>query len=49
MVISLICQRGALRNSWDYINYQGKLGDSSGNPLSESYCFEFSIENAAGF
>ena len=26
-----------------YLNYQGKLADASGNPLTGSYCFQFQI------
>ena len=30
-----------------YLNYQGKLGDASGNPLNGSYCFRFTLYDAA--
>jgi hypothetical protein len=29
-----------------YLNYQGKLGDASGNPLTGTYSFEFKLYNA---
>ncbi|HEX4048672.1 MAG TPA: hypothetical protein VH309_12590, partial [Elusimicrobiota bacterium] len=30
-----------------YLNYQGKLGDPSGNPLTGTYSFEFKLYNQA--
>ncbi|MDE2237303.1 MAG: hypothetical protein KGK30_05390, partial [Elusimicrobia bacterium] len=30
-----------------YINYQGKLGDASGNPLTGTYSFQFTFYDAA--
>src|SRR3954454_18938756 len=31
-----------------YVNYQGKLGDASGNPLSGTYSFRFKLYNSLG-